>query len=299
MRHSRSYLLHPLFIAGLLLLILNDHWLKYTYHNAITGKLSDFAGVFVLAIFLTACLRGQKTTASVITAILFIYWKLPVSQPLINWSNSILPVTIHRVVDYTDLAALTMLIPAYRLQPFQHCLSPVIKWTRTTAFIITIAAICATSARYNPPDYTFPDGYIPIGETYKTRLTTDRILYKLDSMQISYYTDSVMYFPAWTRNYFLRYQVPGDSAVKWQALNTLKDTAVLYRKEETPFYVIPSFILEKDTVQNIRFRITDSGKKREIELISLCWSKSKQYKTYELIPILKKYNKLLKSLLLE
>ncbi|MFT4189383.1 MAG: hypothetical protein QM621_12470 [Aeromicrobium sp.] len=43
-----DYLLHPLVLASIILLVLNDHVLKQTFGNVVTGKLSDVAGVFFL-----------------------------------------------------------------------------------------------------------------------------------------------------------------------------------------------------------------------------------------------------------
>jgi hypothetical protein len=50
-------LLHPLTLAALLLLAVNDHVLKHVCPGVITGKLSDFAGVLLLPIFLHALLE--------------------------------------------------------------------------------------------------------------------------------------------------------------------------------------------------------------------------------------------------
>ena len=51
---EKSYLLHPLCLASLALLLLNDHFLKATFHNALTGKLSDIAGLIFFPLVLFA-----------------------------------------------------------------------------------------------------------------------------------------------------------------------------------------------------------------------------------------------------
>jgi len=38
-----SLLIDPLVLGAVLLMVGNDHWLKATYHDALTGKLSDLA----------------------------------------------------------------------------------------------------------------------------------------------------------------------------------------------------------------------------------------------------------------
>mgnify|MGYP001546269665 CR=1 FL=1 len=45
-------LLHPAFALALAVLVLNDHWLKATWPGVLSGKLSDFAVVPLLALFL-------------------------------------------------------------------------------------------------------------------------------------------------------------------------------------------------------------------------------------------------------
>ncbi len=49
-----SLLVHPIMVGCLLLLIVNDHLLKARFHNAITGKLSDVAGLAFVPVLLVA-----------------------------------------------------------------------------------------------------------------------------------------------------------------------------------------------------------------------------------------------------
>jgi len=49
-----SALLHPLAVLSLLLLVANDHWLKHAHPGLLSGKLSGFAAVFLLPLFLHA-----------------------------------------------------------------------------------------------------------------------------------------------------------------------------------------------------------------------------------------------------
>lgn len=58
--HSLSdrirFFIHPIPLSAVALMALNDHWFKYRFSNVVTGKLSDFCGVFYLPIFLLALL---------------------------------------------------------------------------------------------------------------------------------------------------------------------------------------------------------------------------------------------------
>jgi hypothetical protein len=49
-----SYFVHPLPLLAVCVLIFNDHYLKRAYPSWLTGKLSDFAGLFFFPIFLCA-----------------------------------------------------------------------------------------------------------------------------------------------------------------------------------------------------------------------------------------------------
>lgn len=106
----------PAFIVGLLLLFLNDFFFKEFYHNWLTGKLSDFSGVFIFIIFLGAVFFKRPILAYFLGTIWFIFWKSPFSQPLIDWVNSHSFLHLVRVVDWTDLFALVVVPFAYRFQ---------------------------------------------------------------------------------------------------------------------------------------------------------------------------------------
>lgn len=105
--------LSPFFIFCLFLLLLNDFFLKQQFHNFLTGKLSDFAGLFVFPLFFAAFFPKRRLAIYISTAILFIFWKSPFSQSLIDFWNLIVYFKIWRVVDYTDLLALSVLPLSY------------------------------------------------------------------------------------------------------------------------------------------------------------------------------------------
>jgi hypothetical protein len=112
-RRSHHLLASTGFLIGLLLLLLNDLVLKEQFHNELTGKLSDFAGLFVFPLFWSAFLPRQKRSVFIATAVLFVFWKSGYSQFLIEGWNSLPFFGIQRTVDYTDLLALLILPLAY------------------------------------------------------------------------------------------------------------------------------------------------------------------------------------------
>ncbi|MCL2590754.1 MAG: hypothetical protein FWD67_07720 [Betaproteobacteria bacterium] len=95
-------------------MLINDWWLKSAYPNLITGKLSDFAGIAVVAFLLGALFPRRVLATALGIAAVFLWWKSPLSSTFIQLANDWLPFRIGRTVDYSDLTALCIL-------PFCHC----------------------------------------------------------------------------------------------------------------------------------------------------------------------------------
>lgn len=106
---SLSTLTSPGFLAALFLLLLNDFFLKSYLHNALTGKLSDFAGLFVFPLFWAAFLPRFRSWIYLGTGVIFILWKSPASDILIDGWNRFGWISVARTIDYTDLWALAVL----------------------------------------------------------------------------------------------------------------------------------------------------------------------------------------------
>lgn len=103
------------FLLSLLILILNDFYLKNTFHNEFTGKISDFTGIFSFSFFFFVLFPKYTRVITLCISVFFIWWKSPFSRILIDSWNSIGLFQIARVVDYSDLWALIMILPAYIL----------------------------------------------------------------------------------------------------------------------------------------------------------------------------------------
>jgi hypothetical protein len=111
----------PAFVAALALLVLNDFALKPLLHNAFTGKLSDFAGLFALTLFVATLWPRRRWAAACAIAAAFTFWKTSYAEPFIDALNALSPLAFGRTVDLTDLVALPMiplaLYAAPRLEP--------------------------------------------------------------------------------------------------------------------------------------------------------------------------------------
>lgn len=110
---SLSTLTSPGFLAALFLLLLNDFVLKPYLHNALTGKLSDFAGLFVFPLFWAAFLPRFRPWIYLGTGVIFVLWKSPASAVLIESWKGLGLFSIGRTVDYSDLWAMGILPVSY------------------------------------------------------------------------------------------------------------------------------------------------------------------------------------------
>lgn len=109
MRH-RHLLLHPAFTGAVAVLAVNDHLLKGHAPGWLTGKLSDLAGVFALAIVLSV-VTGRPRLAAALTGAGFLAIKTSTDAAL--WVAPVIGGVTRQ--DATDLLALLVLWPSYSL----------------------------------------------------------------------------------------------------------------------------------------------------------------------------------------
>lgn len=179
-RSRLESLASPVLIACVLVLAVNDWVLKPALHNALTGKLSDVAGVAAFALFWAALFPRHRAHAYVTTAMGFAWWKSPASQPLIDAWNAAGWMPVGRVVDWTDLLALAVLPLLYRyharpvaMPRLRRVMGPVVAAACVLAFGATSqfrAFSHPLDAQYAfelPPDsllqrmYELRTGYVP------------------------------------------------------------------------------------------------------------------------------------------
>lgn len=105
----RDLLLSPALASCVALLVLNDHVFKARWPGVVTGKLSDLAGVAMVAIALAA-LSGRPRGAIVATAAAFTLLKTVGSVAVV--ASPVLGGVTR--TDATDLVALVVLVPVWR-----------------------------------------------------------------------------------------------------------------------------------------------------------------------------------------
>ena len=166
----------PLFLVALGTLLLNDLVLKQAFGNALTGKLSDFAGLIVFALFWSALLPRRRAAVFWSTAVAFVTWKSPWAGPAIAWFDAWSPIAVHRTQDWSDLVALVVLPIVYAPRASAWGTLQAARWWRPAVSASTVFAFTATS-------FITRHAY-PATTTYVVDGAPDRVLALLDSIGI-------------------------------------------------------------------------------------------------------------------
>jgi hypothetical protein len=188
---SSAFIFNWIFIPGLLLLFLNDHYLKWEYSNWITGKLSDFVGLLIFPMFLQFLFPRFSRFSILATGALFVFWKLPVSDLFITFYNRLSFIPITRTVDYSDLIALSVLpLAGYFIKKIEQYKIPSVP----PAFIAWLAMIPISlifMATSPPESFVIKQrGYIYIGKSYKLKISKEDALAKLKTAGFSFEPDT-------------------------------------------------------------------------------------------------------------
>jgi hypothetical protein len=143
-----AWLCHPVTIAGVIVLLVNDHLLKQAWPGFVTGKLSDVAGLVVAPALLALLLRRRADlAATVLTGVLFALVKTTetgaeaASQA---WTLVAGPSRI--LADPTDLLALPALALAWWVRRRSLTSAPSARGRIVVTMPLAVLAVTATSA---------------------------------------------------------------------------------------------------------------------------------------------------------
>lgn len=127
-RINLRILRHPIIITSVICLLINDHLLKPIAPSYLTGKISDFAGLFffpfLLMTLLSLLLDRLKVTphrTAVVSFLTTLIWFslikvwAPANALTASVISSLLGTSVSIALDPTDLAALSVLLPAWLL----------------------------------------------------------------------------------------------------------------------------------------------------------------------------------------
>ena len=255
-RKSRPELLTaPLFLLGLICLLLNDLFLKYEFHNGLTGKLSDFAGLFIFPYFFSAYRPNKAKVFYWATVAIFILWKSPISQSFIDFFNSY-GIGVGRVIDYSDLVALLVLPLSF--QYHLNRLNRTASVGKLQTFAISAAAFFSFCATTLPQEKV--DLKIDTDRSYILEMSKEELFKSLSpghlysDPQVNNYTDSLFY---------LYFRIP-DTRADVTGLATvyaIDSTKVKVHLDSILFsYVEGNFLggVDKDQIEKVKsFRAID------------------------------------------
>jgi len=168
----------PGFLISLWLLLLNDFYLKPLLNNPLTGKLSDFAGLFAFALFWIAVFPGFRRGICITVALSFAFWKTTYSQPVVDLWNSVGIVQVSRTVDLTDLIALAVLPLGYYYANQKLSITEAPKWIHAFLVLIAMFAFTATSYRTAYDDYD---------NKYYFTASKAELFQKIDDLRLNYF----------------------------------------------------------------------------------------------------------------
>lgn len=242
-RRRSELLLNVVFLAALVLLIVNDHFWKASYSNVLTGKLSDLAGLVLLPLCLVYVFPRLQESAVLWSALFFFLWKTPLATPFIEYYNLVAPIPISRVVDYTDYLAFVILpLPWWMIKQPQQFewsmlrLKPV-AWSWGLLLLTSMSFVATSPPRWY---YTVADapGNVRFYQgPYEVKKSPEEVLARLRE-------EGIAFEP------YLKVDSTGGIFGSYA-----RDSAfqALYQ-----FYVIPQLILEEDTLNDIHFALSSA-----------------------------------------
>jgi hypothetical protein len=249
MSTRKYYLLNYIFIPGIILLCLNDHYFKWEFSNWVTGKLSDFLGILILPFLFTFLFPRALKWNVLATGLIFIVWKSPYAQGFIDWYNSFAPIKVMRVIDYTDHIALIMLPVSYML--IRHIReSGSLRLIRIRihplyVFIPSMFVLLATSAP-PMPYYLMSNGKFRCNKCMiELRMGREEILNELRKGGIRVYPDTIL------EDKVIQYDLVHTRTSK--TFNDSIPEVFLVSESFQFYYKVDQIIIDTDTIRDLQF----------------------------------------------
>ena len=266
MKRNKFLLLNYVFVVSIILLFINDHFLKLYFHNWFTGKFSDFLGMIIFPLFLAYIFPRLRIFSIFISFVLFTFWKSPFSEGFIDFYNQISPIAVARVVDYTDFIAFVFLVIPFLLIKYDALLQP-FKIRKISPALVLVPSVFMMMATSPPPYYRFgSDGLVSFQDySFKMQKSKAEALDELKNRNILFKKDTLMIIR--------RNNISSESLImNGTDLKTLEvDKEILKKELERKiqfydYYIIDSLKIGNETLKDIRFELEELSKSK-VEII--------------------------------
>ncbi|MEO0877822.1 MAG: hypothetical protein AAFY48_24735 [Bacteroidota bacterium] len=186
------------------------------------------------------------------SALFFLFWKSPWSATCIDWYNLFAPIPISRVVDYSDYLALLILPLPYWMIDHYYDSTPARrrKWQPLASWTILVLTSMSFIATQPPLWYSFQQssGNVSFYNCkFKTGMTRTEVLQRLADRGLNVKVDTALAGQLYLRNF-----VNSDSILA----------------NDPPFYRIPQFVVDEDTLHEIQFSLVAQAKDKVMFMLN-------------------------------
>lgn len=258
---NKNLITNPVFLGCLTLLFLNDHLFKTAYHNGLTGKVSDMAGIVLFPMLLAYLFPKLRENAVWVAGLFFLFWKSPFSGSLIRLYNTVSPISIHRLVDYTDLWVLLLLpVPYFMIKNSLYLEK--ISLQKVNVFTILVPTVLVLISTAPPYSYLYVSErgtLIFKGADIEIKKTKTDLLRELETYHITWVKDTAKVIES------LRFETSRMGKFDQNALknggpvftidNDELRLLILRKIQESSDYNIPELKVGERIVKNLRFSV--------------------------------------------
>jgi len=262
---NKFLLCNLVFIFSLIILFLNDHFLKLHFHNWFTGKLSDVGGIILLPLLLAYSFPKLQQNSVYITALFFTFWKSSYSEKWIEIYNLISPISIHRVVDYTDLFVLIFLVIPYCIIENQDRIKFFEIGKISPAFIVfpSILVLMSTSPSHYYRYVPYNGNLIFDSSTSFIILKTkEELLDEFKKRNVNVYKDTTRIIAENKWRYFEAVSINQKNLTNnkeiFKVANDSVKELILKEIDRSNDYKIDKLKLDDQTIENIQFYMSEN-----------------------------------------
>lgn len=236
-------LAHPVFLVSLFILFFNDLILKTVFHNYLTGKLSDFAGLLAFPFFWSVLFPKRIKEIHIAVALFFVFWKSPFSEDFVDFFG------LYRVVDFSDNIALMSILVSFWLLKQESVIYKVHPVFLKLIFLLSCLSFVATSKPQEPE--TFEDGFLHLNlKNESDKKIVLLIDFKFSEEEITFYKNQEIKMALAQHKNFIsehgeEYKLVDDPSDSVRIVKEINDEWLLRQKNN----IVDPIVLDKGAEQ--------------------------------------------------